>query len=104
MDAGETSPPESVFCHEDEEPDLQLTGPFSQPPDDHTFLGLDDFADKSDFMEEEYTVDDAAFSGPPDSQTFMDLDVQTDANHSDVVDQGLEAELEELLNNPVESD
>ena len=44
MDAGETSPPESVFCHEDEEPDLHLTRPFSQPPDDHTFLGLDDFA------------------------------------------------------------
>ena len=45
--------------------------------------------DKSDVMEEEYTVDDDAFSGPPDSQTFMDLDVQTDANHSDVVDQGV---------------
>ena len=78
--AGGRSPCESAFCLDGEEPAMDVTEPFSQPPDVHTFLGFDEFADESDFMEDQDPDDGTAFSQPPDSQIFMDVDTQMAVN------------------------
>ena len=81
---------------------------FSQPPDEDAFLGVDhdDADDESDgmFVDEDLPV--SPWSMPPDADTFLGGNpfLVSEAEEDDQYQTSLERELEELLQNPEESD
>ena len=88
--------------------DLGPDSAFSQPPDEDVFLGAQhvDADDESDgsFIDEDREV--SSWTEPPDTDTFLGgnsflVSEQGDEDQDQTL---LEMELEELLQNPVESD